>query len=122
MNPVTLHYWYAWAPEALLACFGIAAAAWKLLRAVFRIDAALPTLYKIDEQFRTNGGSSLKDDVNIIKTQLETQAHKTDVLTARLDGMVVGLATAATTTRGETGVRGERGEDGERGPKGSPSS
>jgi len=55
----------------VLALLGIIAITVKVLRAAFRVDAALPTLLGIAHEFSPNSGHSLKDHVTAIRVEQE---------------------------------------------------
>lgn len=52
-----------WVPiaEGAAAVLAVALGLYKVMRVVFRVDAALPTLLGIADEFKPNGGNSLKD-------------------------------------------------------------
>lgn len=78
--------WYKWIPEVILGVSAAAYVVWKVLRLVFRVDRALPTLLGIADQFQVNGGKSLKDDINTLKTQSEDHG----IRLARVEGILIG--------------------------------
>lgn len=88
--------WYKWAPATMLALLGILAVSWKVLRVMARVDNALPTLLSIAEEFKPNGGSSLKDQINQIQAEgreraalMEQHTQQDEVRFARLEGILL---------------------------------
>ena len=76
---LALSYWVTWFPGACVALIALLALIWRGLRLIFRLEAALPTLLGIADQFKPNGGQSLHDQLgNLFKkldehTQQDTQ-------------------------------------------------
>lgn len=55
----------------ILVVFTFLGVTWKLLRFIFKVDRALPTLLNIAYQFENNGGSTLKDKIDDIAERAE---------------------------------------------------
>ena len=53
----------------VLGLAALVAGTWKILRVAFRVDAALPTLLGIADEFSPNGGNSLRDVVNRVESE-----------------------------------------------------
>jgi hypothetical protein len=92
----------------LATFFGIS---WKMLRFIFRVDNALPTLLNIAQQFETNHGSTIKDKIDKIQLQGETavaaaeiakavalEANQTAKLVATTNAKIVEELTSTQTT------------------------
>lgn len=54
---------------ALVAILAVARTLYKVMRAAVRAEEALPILFEIAEQFRPNGGGSLRDQVDGIRRE-----------------------------------------------------
>lgn len=59
---------------AIVGVFTFIGVTWKLMRFVFKVDRALPTLLSIAGQFESNGGSTLKDKIEKIHERSEELA------------------------------------------------
>jgi hypothetical protein len=73
---------------------GLLAIAWRSLRRLARIDAAMPTLVTIAEQFKPNGGDSLRDQIDKINGKLAKGEQRFETVedmirdhNARFDGI-----------------------------------
>lgn len=64
-------------PAALVALGAVLGGLAKAMRVAYRVDAALPTLLKIADEFKPNGGNSLKDNINRLNDTL-TEHTATD--------------------------------------------
>lgn len=56
-----------------------------IINLVSRLDKALPTIFAIAEQFRPNGGGSLRDVIDRIEVQQALSKSRTKVLLSMID-------------------------------------
>lgn len=80
-----MDYWTTWGPSVVLATTGVLVLVWRGLRLVFRIERALPTLFKIADEFQPNGGRSLKDNVTQLHDALDEHGRQDEERFARLE-------------------------------------
>lgn len=73
---------------AVGAIGGVLAWTWRALRFLFRLDAALPVLMEVADQFRPNGGKSLHDRLE--RLELGQRALLMDMGYATLDDLLGG--------------------------------
>lgn len=61
----------------------------KIIVPLARIDGALPTLVKIADEFKENGGNSLKDRINKIEDQQEKIDQRIDAIDRKIQDLEI---------------------------------
>ena len=82
--------WDRWL-EGALAVAATLGLMWKTMRVVYKIEKALPTLLGIADEFRENGGSSLKDNILALSTELNNHSRDDEVRFAKLEQLLLGI-------------------------------
>jgi outer membrane murein-binding lipoprotein Lpp len=70
-------YWFTWFPGALLATFGVLTLLWKGITSLVRLQQALPVIYEIHHEFSPNSGTSMRDQINGLRSDVRDSNNKT---------------------------------------------
>lgn len=78
-------YWFTWFPGACVATFALLVLIYKAVLAVNKIVTIVPVVEEIKHEFSPNSGSSMRDQVNALRSGQTRVIHRLDGQDWRMD-------------------------------------